>query len=309
MRKDLERQVQEWLNGFPSESPVVVIPVYNAYEDVVECIESILTTTPSRVPILVIDDASTDERVPYVLSQLSQDGRFLYVRKSTNSGFVGTVNLAFAWSAPRDVIVVNSDVVVPREWLERLRAAAYCLSTVATATPLTNRGTIVSVPYRNQPIERLTGVGEDVNEIDSRVRAHSLRLYPFIPTAVGHCVYFRRSALDVVGYFDEAFAPGYGEEVDFSQRAVMAGFYHVVADDLFVYHKGARSFDPEQKQAVQRIRDSHEQIIHQRYPWYRNWTTQAADETRSSLSLALERAQLALLGCRVAIDATCLGDR
>lgn len=299
---EVGKGVREWLNGFDPSAPLVVVPVFNAYEDALECIQSLLKNTAQNIPILVIDDASTDPRIASDLPLLATEKRLIYLRKPFNSGFVDTVNLAFAWSAPRDVVVINSDVVVPPEWLERLRAAAYCMSIVATATPLTNSGTIVSVPYRNQPVESLVD-GQTVEEVDARIREHSLRLYPGTPTAVGHCVYFRRSALDVVGYFDHAFAPGYGEEVDFSQRAVMAGFCHVVADDLFVYHKGSRSFSSRR----QKLREAHEHLIRKRYPWYREWTTQAANETRDSLGVALGRAQCALTGYRIAIDITRIG--
>jgi glycosyltransferase involved in cell wall biosynthesis/GT2 family glycosyltransferase len=298
-------RVQKWLLDFPSEAPAVVIPVYNAYEDVLECVESVLAATPSTVPMLVIDDASTDTRIRPALSRLSAKGQFLCIHKPTNSGFVGTINLAFAWCAPRDVVVINSDVVVPTAWLERLQAAAYYRSTIATATPLTNHGTIVSVPYRNQPTSELVGK-MTAEEVDTRIRSSSSRLYPIIPTAVAHCVYFKRSALDVVGRFDEAFAPGYGEEVDFSQRAVLAGFSHVLADDLFVYHKGSRSFESH-GQDRRRTQAAHEALIRRRYPWYADWAARAATDTQSPLARAIERAQAALLGHRVAIDATCIG--
>ncbi len=68
-----------------------------------------------------------------------------------NLGFVGNVNAAFEQAAPADVVVVNSDVIVGPGWLEGLRAAAYADETVATASTLTNHGTIVSVPRRNAP--------------------------------------------------------------------------------------------------------------------------------------------------------------
>lgn len=303
---ELRACVTEWLQGFSRDVPVVVVPVYNAFTDVLECMDSILAATPPAIPVLVIDDASTDARVYPALAQRSTEGQFLYVCKPTNSGYVGTVNLAFALCAPRDVVVVNSDVVVPPAWLERLRAAAYHRSTVATATPLTNHGTIVSVPYRNHPTGELVG-GMTVEETDARIQATSLQLYPIIPTAVGHCVYFKRAALDVVGYFDEAFAPGYGEEVDFSQRAVLAGFSHVLVDNLFVHHKGSRSFESDGQDLRTRIQAAHEALIRGRYPWYADWSAQAATDTRSPLARAIERAQAALLGYRIAIDATCIG--
>lgn len=302
MSKDLERQIQEWLNGFP-QSPVVVVPIYNAYEDVLDCVNSLLRGTPSHVPILLLDDASTDERIPESLTGLTVSTS-LYVRKPVNTGFVNTVNLAFRACRPRDVVVLNSDVVVPPGWLERLQAAAYARSNIATATPLTNRGTIVSVPCRNKPMPI---EGLSVEEIDAKIRENSLRLYPVIPTAVGHCVYFKRVALDLVGYFDETFSPGYGEEVDWSQRAVLLGFSHVVADDLFVYHKGSKSFGERGSKARMRLRASHEKWIRQRYPWYAEWTTQAANDEESPLAYAIEQARDAVLGYRIAVDATCVG--
>ncbi len=306
MFEELEGQVRDWLRTFRPETPTVVTPVYNAYEDALECVDSLLKETPADVPILVLDDASTDTRIPETLTQLSTTGRLLYVRKSANTGFVHTVNLAFAWCAPRDVVVVNSDVIVPPGWLERLRAAAYHLSSIATATPFTNHGSIVSVPYRNQPTDNLPG-GMTLEEVDTRIRERSLHLYPIIPTAVGHCVYFRRSALDTVGYFDPVFSPGYGEEVDFSQRAVLAGFSHVLADDLFVYHKGSRSFEIHGQETKRRIQTAHERLVRKRYPWYADWSARAATETRSPLEWAIQQARAALLGYRVAVDATCVG--
>lgn len=303
MFEDLERQIQAWLNGFP-QSPVVVVPIYNAYEDVLDCVTSLFKGTPSHVPILLLDDASTDERIPESLTELTVSTSFLYVRKPVNTGFVNTVNLAFRACRPRDVVVLNSDVMVPPGWLERLQAAAYARSNIATATPLTNHGTIVSVPYRNKPMP--IG-GMSVEEIDAKIRENSLRLYPVIPTAVGHCIYFKRIALDLVGYFDETFSPGYGEEVDWSQRAVLLGFSHVVADDLFVYHKGSKSFGERGSKARTRLRASHERWIRQRYPWYAEWTTQAANDEESPLAYAVEQARDAILGYRIAVDATCVG--
>lgn len=306
LRQDQIHQIRAWLHSFSNQVPVVVVPVFNAYEDVLECVKSLLKNTSPDVPILMLDDASTDVRIPQTFGGNSGTGRFFYVRKSENTGFVSTVNLAFASCVPRDVVVVNSDVVVPPHWLERLYAAAYARSNIATATPLTNFGTIVSVPYRNHPVALKEGESR-VEEIDSRIQANSLRLYPIIPTAVGHCVYFKRSALDLVGYFDEAFSPGYGEEVDFSQRLVLLGFSHVLADDLFVYHKGSKSFGANGEKARQYIKSTHEGLVRRRYPWYTDWTTQVANDRESPLAYAIEQARDAMLGYRIAIDATCVG--
>ena len=302
----LGETARNWLRNFDESVPVVVVPVFNAYDDVMECVASLLASTSPGIPVLIVDDASTDDRVCQTLSVLASSRGLGYVRKPANGGFVRTVNSAFEWCRPRDVVILNSDVVVPEGWIERLQAAACSLSTIATATPFTNNGTIVSVPYRNQPIGYQIG-GMTVNELDARVRAASLLLRPLIPAAVGHCVYFKRLALEAVGYFDEAFSPGYGEEVDFSLRAVNAGFCHVVADDVFVYHKGWRSFGSQGEDAKLHLQANHERIINTRYPWYPRWVQRAQYDAQSPLALAIEAARAALLGYRVAIDATKVG--
>ncbi|MCL5951095.1 MAG: glycosyltransferase [Chloroflexi bacterium] len=301
---DLEfRQVQEWLCRFPPDAPVVVVPIYNAFEDVVECLDSLAAGTPSDAPILLLDDASTDPRLASKLEPLAKQRGYIYVRRLVNSGFVETVNLAFEWCAPRDVVILNSDVVVSTGWLERLKSAACSRSTIATATPFTNNGTIVSIPHRNQPSGDLPGV-MTTDQVDARIRAASLCLLPILPTAIGHCTYFKRQALDRVGYFDPTFSPGYGEEVDFSQRAVAAGFLHVLADDVFVFHKGSRSFGAQGEEIRRRVQGAHEQILNRRYPWYLSWRIKASTDVNSPLAFAIERARGALLGYRIAIDAT-----
>ena len=52
---------------------------------------------------------------------------------------------------------------------------------------------------------------------------------------------------ELIGDFDSEFTPGYGEEVDFSQRCRANGLCHVVADDVFVLHHGGGSFTEDGK--------------------------------------------------------------
>jgi glycosyltransferase involved in cell wall biosynthesis len=114
----------------------------------------------------------------------------------------------------------------------------------------------------------------------------------------------RRTPPDLVGGFDEAFSPGYGEEVDFCQRAVAHGFRHVCADDVFTFHRGSGSFSREV--AVLR-QEAHEEIVRKRYPWYEQWARKAAEDPCSNLALALATARRSLLGLRLGVDARCLG--
>jgi GT2 family glycosyltransferase len=289
-----------------ARSPVVAVAVHDCYEDAVQCLEAIAAHTDPGVAVLVVDDAGLDRRIVDLLDAaaggLAHD--VVVLRHARNRGFVRSCNDAFAATPGRDVVVVNSDVVVGPEWLERLTAAATSADTVASATSLTNHGTILSVPDRNRPRGTLPG-GLLPADAARRVAAASLRLRPSIPTAIGHCMYLRRHALDLVGGFDETFDPGYGEEVDWSQRAVAHGLRHVCADDVFTFHRGGASFGL--APAVMACQDRHEAIVRRRYPWYGQWVATTERDPVSPLADALAAARRALLGVTVGVDALCLG--
>src|SRR6202011_5845548 len=155
---------------------------------------------------------------------------------------------------------------------------------VATATALTNHGSLVSVPYRGKPIPQLPQEWS-LDDAAAVVRSRSLRLRPRLPTAIGHCVYIRRDALELVGDFDLAFSPGYGEEVDFSQRCVRRGLCHVLADDVLVLHHGGGSFTPNGKRNP--VQEDHERMIAARYPYYHSGIRLFEDDVATPLSRAL----------------------
>lgn len=287
----------------PTGSALVVVPVFGAFDMAQQCISSILEHTPTSVDVLVIDDGSPDPAFSHALAQVGEtDHRIFFVRKEQNQGFVRTMNGAFEVTGRRDVVLVNSDVIVGPEWFERMREAAYNDNRVATVTPLTNNGTIVSVPWRNRPSELLQ---EHTPQSAARAVARgSYRLRPRLPVCVGHAVYVRRSALDLVGGFDEAFSPGYGEEVDFSVRCSAVGLLHVCADDVFVYHAGRGSFSA--VESGSELKRRHDELIKNRYPFYARWIETVASTESSALAVAIAAAKRALLGTTFLVDGTCL---
>jgi len=294
----------DWMASFQASEPLLALTVYNAFDDLQECVPSLLATTPPGVPIVAIDDGSPDERVSLLLSATAAARpNFHWFRKLWNTGVVDSCELAFHLAGRRDVVILNSDIVVPPGWLDRLRRAAYSRSTVASTTPLSNNALIYSVPHRNQPW-RLEGT--TVEEVDERVRAASLERFPPVPSAITFCTYIRRSALDLVGTYDLQFSPGYGEEVDWSQRALMHGLENVLADNVFIHHKGGASFGT--SPAKQAMQNAHEAVINRLYPWHNANAIRSGDDPESPLAQSLAVASAAILGLRVAVDATSMAN-
>jgi glycosyltransferase involved in cell wall biosynthesis/GT2 family glycosyltransferase len=276
--------------------------VYGGHEHFVSCLRSVLAHTGTDIRILVCDDASPDGRSREFLTKVAETAAtehdFFYMRHERNLGFPANVNHGFAAAAPADVVVLNSDVVVAAGWLEGLREAAYSDSRIATATALTNHGSLVSVPER-RPASQLPPEWT-LDLASEAVRAKSLRLRPRLPTAIGHCVYVRRQALDLVGDFDVAFTPGYGEEVDFSQRCVRTGLSHVLADDVLVLHHGGASFSRNGRRHP--VQDEHEKLIAARYPYYHASVKLLQDNVAGPLARSLSVARRALKGLSLVVD-------
>lgn len=288
----------------PRKAPLVAIPVFNAFKETMECIRAMDRHCPPGTDVLVIDDGSVESRLPKLLASLDLARiRIYFWRRKANLGFVATVNQAFEAAGRRDVVLVNSDIVVGPHWLERMEVAAFSDKRVATVTAMTNSGTIVSVP-NGQPDDELL----PAHTLDSAARAVATgarRNYPEIPVCVGHLVYVRRSALDLVGPYDEAFSPGYSEEVDFSLRCSAAGLSHVCADDVYVYHSGSASFGfGDRANAHRRWGDK---LIEHRYPFFFEWIQEFAASDQTKLSGAIATAKIALYGLDLLVDARCLG--
>ena len=220
--------------------PEVVIPVYNAFEYLQRCLAALDEASPGA-DVLLIDDASTDDRVaPALEAWVAAAPQRRLVRQPGNRGFVHSANLGMQHTG-RDVVLLNSDTEVTDGWLEALGRCLDADAAFATATPWTNNGEIASLPE----FCAANTVPPDRNAI-ARVLSSRVRpSYPRIPTAVGFCMAISRRAIDRVGLFDEdTFGRGYGEENDFCMRAASAGMLNVLCDDAYVVHHGGRSFGP-----------------------------------------------------------------
>ena len=295
-------EAQKLLLNAPS--PVVVVPVYNAPEETALCFESILKHTQQTVSVLIIDDCSPDRTF---FSDLEKRGaqfahNIVVLRLEKNQGFIGACNAAFNATLDKDVILVNSDVIVGPTWYERMCAAANSATDIATVSVFTNNGTILSLPHRNMPWPNIPN-GLDVVEASRRIASVSQLTRPSIPTAIGHCFLIKRRALNLVGGFDTTFGTGYGEEVDFSQRLIQIGLRHIVADDVFVFHKGSSSFTA--KARPQQL--ANDEIVYQRYPTYRGGVSRFASDPYSPLAAAINRASFQLRQPTIAIDGHCFG--
>ncbi len=226
----------------------VVVPIYNAPEELERCLEALVRNTTRPAVLLLIDDASTDPRVADVLARYGGRAGVRVLRNETNLGFTRTVNRGLR-EGRADVVILNSDTQVPPRWLEHLTTAAYAQRRIATVTALSDNAGAFSVPMTNERNVLPATLSRD--DVGRLVATTAQGLRPAVPTGNGFCMYIRREALDALGLLDEErFPRGYGEENDFCLRALKAGWSNVVDDRTFVLHARGASFGSEKQDLI-----------------------------------------------------------
>lgn len=242
----------------------IIMPVYNAYDDLKVCLESLYANTDlNGNRLIIINDKSSDERIsPFLEEQMRQGGNILVIHNEKNMGFSANINAGISQSDENDIILLNSDTVLTSGWLEKIVKCAYSSPSIGTVTPLSNNATLCSIPEFCE--ENVLPEGLNLDETADIVERHSLKKYPRISVANGFCMFVKREVIHDIGYFDaETFGRGYGEENDFCNRAEQVGYINVMCDDTYIYHSGTKSFASQEKEEYIR---QHDQILRKRYP-------------------------------------------
>lgn len=239
----------------------IIVPVYNAYDDLQKCIESIYINTDLRNNrLILINDNSTDERIKLYLDKQKGEN-VVVIHNDKNRGFSNNINLGMDQSEENDVLLLNSDTIVTPRWIDKIEKCAYSSDIIGTVTPLSNNATLCSVPVfceANVLPEHMS-----IDQVAEIVEECSLKKYPRITVANGFCMFIKREVINTIGKFDaETFGRGYGEENDFCNRAEQMGYIHVMCDDTYIYHSGTKSFVSAEKAVY--IAE-HEKILNKRY--------------------------------------------
>ncbi len=249
-----------------TRAPVVdvIIPVYRGLDETRRCLNSVLEfPQQTSHEIVVVDDCSPEPELAAWLRDLADTGSILLLENPVNAGFVSAVNRGMTLHYDRDVVLLNSDTEVQGDWLDRLHRHAASDPMIGSVTPFSNNATICSYPrfMRDNSLPE----GESLATLDTLFAETNAGRTVDMPTAVGFCMYITRRCLEQVGYFDATvFKRGYGEENDFSMRALEVGFRHLLAADVFVYHRGGVSFGAES----QALCADAQRILEQRHPRY-----------------------------------------
>jgi GT2 family glycosyltransferase len=201
----------------------IVIPFLNEGEMTGRCIDAVRLHTKDYRMIL-IDDGSTPEECEIVKSKCSQDTVLLH--NPGNKGFVISINNGWKFSETSMIAILNNDAEVTPKWLAKLSTYMLNHPRCGIVGAITEK---IGIPWR--PLwGRFPNPGEAANasrEIYRPVRG----CVPFF------CTLFRRSMINKVGFLDEEFSPGLGDDDDYCDRARLGGWETGVLMNTWVHHR------------------------------------------------------------------------
>ena len=223
----------------------ILIPVYRGVAATRDCIESVLAHRNAATDqvVLINDAAPEPEMAPMLNGFVSTPNVFLLANKQ-NLGFVKTINRGLSFALGSDVLLLNADTLLFAGGLDEMcRVAA--VAGVGTVTALSNNATIFSYPHVALRAETLQDI--DWPQLAQTALVENAGLAIDVPTGHGFCLLIKGAVLRRVGFMDEGFGRGYGEENDFCARAANLGYRNVVAAGVLVVHRESTSFEDERE--------------------------------------------------------------
>lgn len=237
----------------------IVVPVYNALEDVKRCLQAIDANTDGfHVTVYVINDASDQCTSNWLMEFCQYRHNFVLITNEKNRGYTPTVNIGLRQCTADYIVTLNSDTIVTKGWIAGLVRCFKSNASIGVAGPLSNAASWQNVPVlldeNNQFAINALPENWSPDNMASIVRKASQRFYPIVPFVNGFCFMISKEAFDAVGLLDEStFPTGYGEENDYCIRVAEAGFRLAICDDTYVFHAKSKSFGHEKRKELSKL--------------------------------------------------------
>ena len=220
----------------------IVVPIFNGLHVVRPCLDSVRRfTNLDRHPVTLVNDGSDEHTSETLRAWARESPGIRLMQNDRNLGFVRSCNRAVATVTTPYVILLNSDTCVTPRWADKMVACLESDPSIAVASPISN-----FAPHMR--IEMVPGM--DYVGMNALVEELTERSYPDITTPEGFCFGARMAHINELGFFDEVFDDGYGEESDLSMRANYFGLRTVCVDDTYIYHRGRGTFGRERRDAL-----------------------------------------------------------
>ena len=225
----------------------VIIPVYNAPEYVEMCIFALFTNTKEEDigTVFLLDDKS-NEMTRNLIDNLAKKypKKIKAIHNEENLGFIKNVNKGFSMAKEKYVLLLNTDCFVAKNTIGKLMAHMENNKKIGLICPICSNAA-------NLTLEMYPGFSYMM--MDELLEKKFSGINYDACTVVGNCLMISKECIDKVGYLDEIYGMGYGDETDYQFKSMEKGFEAKVALDTYVFHKAEQSFNTTNKKRAERL--------------------------------------------------------
>ena len=223
----------------------IIIVSYNARADLANCLESLRQHPPSMShEVIVVDNASKDGSA----EDAERRAGVRVIRSAVNAGFSAANNIGIRASSGANILLLNSDTIVPPHAIDKLMARLAQEPDVAVigprlvdgrSRPEMSYGDMIS-PWSEWRRQRLLRglAADEASAIAEVERRTAKETHPDWVT--GACLLVRRADAEAVGLLDERYFM-YTEDVDFCAAIRARGRQILFTPDVEVVHLRGRS--------------------------------------------------------------------
>lgn len=210
----------------------VVIPNWNGDAYIASCLDSLKAQSIENVPVIVVDNGSTDGSCERIKSQYPW---VQLIELDQNYGFCKAVNVGIEAAQTKYVILLNNDIRADKEFIRALLRRAESDEKIFSCQ--------AKMLQMDRP-DRIDNAGDQYCALGwAYTRGKDRPAAEFteaaqIFSACGGAGLYRKEVFQKIGLFDEAhFA--YLEDVDIGYRAQICGYENWYEPEALVYHKGS----------------------------------------------------------------------
>lgn len=201
------------------EGTSIIIPSENQLQSLKACIQGIMDQTDLSYEIIVIDNNSIDGTEQY-LKQL--DGQVRYCILDKSLGEIGAVNRGLMMAKGTTILLLSSQMLPTKNWLENLLLCLYSKTSIGMAGPISNG-------FSNHQQMHEFARENNKNESSKWYEAEQLSY---------GCLLFRRELLESAGFMDEGCQEAALSTEDYSLRVRLQGYSLACARDSYVHASG-----------------------------------------------------------------------
>lgn len=209
----------------------IIIVNWNGLGHLEKCLPSLFKIDYPNYDVIVVDNASKDESVPYMEKNFP---KIKIVQNKTNEGFAGGNNAGLSMVTGDYVLLLNNDTVVTKNFIDELVKTIESDPSIACV-----QSKILSMDYP----DRLDSVGAYLTNTGFlyhfgyfQKNKKSYDSTKTLYTAKGACMMVRKKIVDQIGLFDQDFF-AYFEETDFCHRIWLHGGKIEYCPKSIIYHK------------------------------------------------------------------------